>query len=106
ATWHALERATAYCRVERRPFLLEARVSRLHGHSSSSGAARNQVEPDCVELFERKLLAAGVLVPEAVEQIRLAARQEADAAVEAAMKDPRPTPADVERFTYAPSPVD
>jgi 2-oxoisovalerate dehydrogenase E1 component alpha subunit len=106
ATWHALERATAYCRAERRPFLLEARVSRLHGHSSSSGAARNHVEPDCVELFERKLLAAGVLVPEAVEQIRLAARQEADAAVEVAMKDPRPTAEDVERHTYAPSPVD
>lgn len=106
ATWHALERATAHCRAERRPFLLEARLSRLHGHSSSSGAARNHVEADCLELFERKLLTAGVLVPEGAEQIRQAAREEADTAVEAAMKDPPPAPEDVERFTYASSSVD
>ncbi len=29
-----------YVRTERRPFLLEAHVSRLNGHSSSSGANR------------------------------------------------------------------
>ena len=39
ASWYAIRRAMAYCRRERRPFLLEAMVSRLHGHSSSSGAA-------------------------------------------------------------------
>ncbi len=38
ASWAAIERAMHYCRSERRPYILEAMVSRLYGHSSSSGA--------------------------------------------------------------------
>jgi 2-oxoisovalerate dehydrogenase E1 component alpha subunit len=37
-SWFALQEAIAYVREERKPFLLEARVSRLYGHSSASGA--------------------------------------------------------------------
>jgi 2-oxoisovalerate dehydrogenase E1 component alpha subunit len=106
ATWHALGRALAHCRHLRRPYLLEARVSRLHGHSSSSGAQRVRGEVDCLDQFEEKLIAAGVLARETAEQVREAARAEADAAVAEAMRDPRPTAADVNRFTYAPSRVD
>ena len=39
---------------ERRPYMLEAMVSRLYGHSSSSGALRVKGEPDCIELFEQQ----------------------------------------------------
>src|SRR4051794_40764964 len=63
ASWHAVRRALEYCRTERRPYLLEARVSRLHGHSSSSGAARVEGEVDCLFLLERRLLGAGVERP-------------------------------------------
>ncbi|HLJ97489.1 MAG TPA: thiamine pyrophosphate-dependent enzyme, partial [Gemmataceae bacterium] len=35
ASWHALQRAMDYCRRERRPYMLEACVARLYGHSSS-----------------------------------------------------------------------
>ena len=55
ASWHAIRRAMAYCRRERRPFMLEAMVSRLHGHSSSSGALLVKDEPDALTLFEHKL---------------------------------------------------
>jgi 2-oxoisovalerate dehydrogenase E1 component alpha subunit len=106
AIWHALERAFDYCRRRRRPYLLEAMVSRLHGHSSSSGAARVGNEPDCLKLFEAKLVAAGVIHRELAELIHHDAHEEADRAVEQAMNEPRPTAADVERFTFAPSPVD
>ncbi len=106
ATWHALERAFDYCRTTRKPFLLEASVSRLHGHSSSSGAARVKNEPDCVKLFERQLIQQGIIHRELAEAIRHEARDEADAAVVQAMEDAKPTADDVERFTYAPSPVD
>jgi 2-oxoisovalerate dehydrogenase E1 component alpha subunit len=106
ASWHAIRRAMTYCRTQRRPYMLEALVSRLYGHSSSSGAMRVKEEPDCIELFERKLLAAGVLDAEAIAQVHEAARQEADQAVEQALREPRPQPEDVEKFTYAPSPVD
>ena len=40
ASWKALKTAMDYCRTERKPYFLEAMVSRLNGHSSSSGANR------------------------------------------------------------------
>jgi 2-oxoisovalerate dehydrogenase E1 component alpha subunit len=106
ASWHAVRRALAHGRRERRPYMLEARVSRLHGHSSSSGAARVAGEEDCVVRFEQKLLEAGALEPEEVEQVRAEAKAEVEAAVQQALREPKPTTADVYRFTYAPSPVD
>jgi 2-oxoisovalerate dehydrogenase E1 component alpha subunit len=106
ASWHAIRRAMTYCRGERRPVLLESRVSRLYGHSSSSGALRVKGEPDCIELFERKLLHAGALDAEAIERTHAEAKAETEAALEQALREPKPTPADVEKYTYADSPVD
>lgn len=105
ASWHAVARAMEHCRKERKPFMLEAMVSRLYGHSSSSGAPRSG-DPDCIELFEKKLLEARLIANETLEAIHADAKQEADDAVAQAMKEPRPRPEDVERFTYADSPVD
>lgn len=106
ASWHAISRAMDYCRRSRRPYLLEAMVSRLYGHSSSSGALRIKNEVDCIAQFEKKLLDAKVLDRPATESILDAARDEAEAAVSQAMKEPRPTPEDVLKHTYAPSSVD
>jgi 2-oxoisovalerate dehydrogenase E1 component alpha subunit len=106
ASWHAVRRAMAYCRNERRPYLLEATVSRLYGHSSSSGALRVKGEEDCIARFEAKLLEAGVLDEVMVGQIHDDAEQEVEAAMEQILREEMPTPADVERFTYAPSTVD
>jgi 2-oxoisovalerate dehydrogenase E1 component alpha subunit len=106
ATWHALARAMRYCRRERRPFLLEATVSRLHGHSSSSGAQRVWDEADPLALFEQKLIDDGAIDVTAVTALKDEAKAEADAAVVQAMGEPPPTPEDVLTDTYAPSPVD
>ena len=106
AAWHAIDRAMRYVRRERKPFLLEAVVSRLHGHSSSSGAQRVWSEPDPVALFEQKLIDAGATDAEQVRQMKLEAKEEVDAAVVQATSEPKPTKADVERDTYAPSDVD
>jgi 2-oxoisovalerate dehydrogenase E1 component alpha subunit len=86
--------------------MLEAMVSRLYGHSSSSGALRVKDEVDCVERFEKKLLAAGVLDRQAVHRIHGDAQAEVEAAVEQALGEPNVAPQDVERDTYAPSDVD
>jgi 2-oxoisovalerate dehydrogenase E1 component alpha subunit len=51
-----IDEAMRYVRTERRPYLLEAHVSRLNGHSSSSGANRVD-EIDCILDFEKQLLA-------------------------------------------------
>jgi 2-oxoisovalerate dehydrogenase E1 component subunit alpha len=106
ASWHAIERAMTHCRTTRTPFLLEARVSRLHGHSSSSGAARVANEQDCVELFEAKLMRAGLMDRAELERVHAEAEAEADAALEQALLEPRPTEEDVARYTYHPSKVD
>jgi 2-oxoisovalerate dehydrogenase E1 component alpha subunit len=105
-SWFALQRAMEYCRTERRPFLLEAMVSRLYGHSSSSGALRVKDEPDCIDRFEHKLVDAHLLDQALMDQIHEQAQDEVDAALEQALGEPRPTAAEVERHTYAPSPVD
>lgn len=56
-----LKDAMEYVRRERKPFLLEATVSRLYGHSSSSGANFITEETDCIARFEHKLEQAGHL---------------------------------------------
>jgi 2-oxoisovalerate dehydrogenase E1 component alpha subunit len=106
ASWYAVRRAMDYCRTERRPYMLEPLVSRLYGHSSSSGAHRVKGEPDCIPLFEQKLLKAGVLDQSTIEQTHEEATAEAEAALEQATQEPRPEPAHVELFTYTPSKVD
>ena len=58
-SWAALEEAFAYVRKNRKPYLLEARTSRLYGHSSSSGANRIP-EPDCIELLEDGMTQRGL----------------------------------------------
>lgn len=105
ASWHAIHRALEHGRRQRQPFMLEAMVSRLYGHSSSSGAPRSD-DPDCLPLFEEKLLAANVISQDAIDALYTAARDEADAAVAQAMREPKPGPEDVETFTYAASKVD
>jgi 2-oxoisovalerate dehydrogenase E1 component alpha subunit len=105
ASWFAVKKAMDYCRKLRRPYMLEAHVARLYGHSSSSGAPRSS-EPDCIALFEEKLLAAGWLDRDAIDQLHAEAQAETAAAVAQATQEPQPLAADVEKFTYAPSPVD
>ncbi|OWK42311.1 thiamine pyrophosphate-dependent dehydrogenase E1 component subunit alpha [Fimbriiglobus ruber] len=106
AAWHGIDRAMRYVRRERKPFLLETLVGRLHGHSSSSGAQRVWDQPDCLALFEQKLIDAHATDANAVRQMWDEARKEADAAVVKATSEPKPTKEDVERDTYAPSEVD
>jgi 2-oxoisovalerate dehydrogenase E1 component alpha subunit len=106
ASWYAVERAMRYCREERRPYLLEAKVSRLYGHSSSSGARRVEGEPDCIPIFERKLLAADVCTQREIDAVHATAREEADEAAEQVAREARPVPSDVYKYTYAASKVD
>jgi len=105
ASWHAIQRAMAHCRSERRPYMLEARVSRLYGHSSSSGAPRSN-DPDCVDMLEKKLIDAELLDRNGIKKIHEEASAEVEAALEQIQKEPNPEPGDEEKFTYAPSEVD
>ena len=106
ASWHAIRRAMSYCRRNQKPYLLEARVARLYGHSSSSGCHRVKSEDDCIELFERRLHDAGWITAAEIERVHAEAHVEVKAAAEQALREARPSLADVERHTFAPSPVD
>jgi len=106
ASWYAISRAMDYVRHQRRPFMLEAEVSRLYGHSSSSGALRVKHEVDTIKLFEQKLLDAGLLDQQTIDQTHDEALAEVEAAVEQGLAEEQPRPEAVYRFTYAPSEVD
>jgi 2-oxoisovalerate dehydrogenase E1 component alpha subunit len=58
--YRELQEALHYVRTERRPMLIEAKVSRLHGHSSSSGANFIREEVDCLGRFEERLIERGL----------------------------------------------
>jgi 2-oxoisovalerate dehydrogenase E1 component alpha subunit len=89
ASWNALAEAFAYIRKNRKPYLLEARCSRLYGHSSSSGANR-MPEPDCIELLEKSLIARGLAKADALKKVWEREAAALDAAHQQVKKEPFP----------------
>lgn len=65
-----LKEAFEYVRTERKPYLVEARVSRLYGHSSASGANFATNEADCIAQFEARLEKHGVLAKGEAQALR------------------------------------
>ncbi len=68
--YQELAEAMAYVRKERRPFLLEAKVSRLYGHSSASGANFVTAEQDCLKSYEAWLEEHGVLSRAQMDEVK------------------------------------
>ena len=66
----AIREAMEYVRTERKPYFLEARVSRLYGHSSASGANFRANELDPVIEFEKRLEKNGVFTRKEMDQKR------------------------------------
>jgi 2-oxoisovalerate dehydrogenase E1 component alpha subunit len=106
ASWYAVMRGMEYVRTKRAPFMIEAQVSRLYGHSSSSGALRVKDEPDCIALFEQKLIDGRLIDADTIKQIHADAEAEVNEASDLVANEARPSATDVPRFTYAPSRVD
>ncbi len=69
-SWFAIRDAMEYVRKERKPFMLEARVSRLYGHSSATGANYVTGEVDCVVDFEKALESAGISTRKDMDKVR------------------------------------
>ena len=68
ASWEAIRVAMDYIRTERKPFCLQANVSRLYGHSSSSGAQLLD-EPDCMPMYEKRLLHEGLMTEAEIKAV-------------------------------------
>jgi 2-oxoisovalerate dehydrogenase E1 component alpha subunit len=96
-----LKEAMAYVRRERKPFLLEAYVSRLHGHSSASGANRVKGERDPIQAFEERLETEGVLTREQMEAVRARHTEEIAHAARQAREEAPPAPESIWEHVYA-----
>ncbi len=88
-SYMALSSEFEYIRKTRKPVLLEARVSRLYGHSSASGANLLE-EEDPLTLFADRILQAGVLTKSDIEKMRDDFQAEALAAQEKVRGEPHP----------------
>jgi len=101
ASYQELKDAMAYVRKERKPFLLEAMVSRLYGHSSASGANFVLDEPDCLKLYERWLEERGVLTRQQMQEVRARWTAEIADAARQVRDEPQPTPQSIWDHIFA-----
>lgn len=97
ASWEAIAEAMATIRKTGKPYCLQANVSRLHGHSSASGANRTD-EVDPIGRFEEHLVAEKIMTRQEIEGVWTR--------WQAALKDDlkqvlsEPLASDVERFIF------
>jgi 2-oxoisovalerate dehydrogenase E1 component alpha subunit len=99
-SYRELQEAFAYVRKERKPFLLEARVSRLYGHSSASGASFVKNEADCLRDFEAKLESMGLLSAAQAKAERDAYTAELAAIAQQVMTEPAPEGSSIWEHTF------
>jgi 2-oxoisovalerate dehydrogenase E1 component alpha subunit len=99
--YRALEEAMEYVRTERKPLLLEAMVSRLYGHSSSSGSNYTDTEPDCLKLVGAELEARNLRSSEEAEAIRERHFVDLQEASRRIKSEPKPQPNDIWKHVFA-----
>jgi 2-oxoisovalerate dehydrogenase E1 component alpha subunit len=100
-SWEAIEVAMNYVRKERKPYFLEARVSRLYGHSSATGANFITSEEDPIATFEARLEKAGILTRAEMDAYREAQNAEMLEMSKAVKDEPMPDPSTIYDHTYA-----
>jgi 2-oxoisovalerate dehydrogenase E1 component alpha subunit len=101
ASYTALKLAMDYVRSERKPYLVEAIVSRLRGHSSASGANFVQSEADCLDRFERTLEERTLLTRTQIERLREIQSNELLEASRQVRAEPQPAPGSVWDHIFA-----
>lgn len=99
--WAAIKKGLDYVRTERKPYLLEAMVSRLHGHSSASGANFVKDEVDCVAKFEQKLEERKLLTRAQMDEMRARFTQELLEASKRVREEPQPKPETIWDYVFA-----
>ena len=100
-SYRELSAAMEYARTERKPFLLEAVLSRLYGHSSASGANRINDEADCVAGFERRLEERGLLTRQQMDELRAQLAAELLAAHKQVKEEPQPDPKSIHDHVFS-----
>jgi 2-oxoisovalerate dehydrogenase E1 component alpha subunit len=101
ASYFALKEAIDYVRTERKPYLLEAMVSRLRGHSSASGANPAKDELDCLDRFEHRLEDRKLLSRAQIDQLRTSYTDELAEAAKRVRFEPHPAPESIWEHVFA-----
>jgi len=101
ASWAALEKALHYVRTEKKPYLLEAMVSRLRGHSSASGANLVTNELDCIEKIEKTLEERGLMTRAEMDKRRAEYTQHLLDESRRIRTEPQPNPEDIHDYVFA-----
>jgi 2-oxoisovalerate dehydrogenase E1 component alpha subunit len=101
ASYAALKTAMEYVRKERKPYLLEAMVSRLRGHSSASGANLVKDEIDCLDVIEQRLEARSLLTRAQMAKMREDITNELADASKRIRTEPQPEPGNIWDFVFA-----
>ncbi len=99
--YRAIKQAMELVRTERRPFLMEVMVSRLYGHSSSSGANFVTEEADCLARFEATLESRGILTRPHMDALRERYTHELLDALKRVREEPVPDPKAVYEHVFA-----
>ena len=95
-----LQKAIKSIRKNRSPYMLEARVSRLYGHSSASGA--NRTKDECpIQTFETQLIKQGLITKKLVETIWKDFQEEAKNTQQEVQKEPSPEGESIWNHVYA-----
>ena len=96
-----LKEAMEYVRKERKPYFIEAMVSRLYGHSSASGANYVGDEVDCLKQFEARLEQDGLLSRQQMDDLRNRYTEDMAAAARQVRDEPQPDPDSIWKHIYA-----
>jgi 2-oxoisovalerate dehydrogenase E1 component alpha subunit len=99
--YRELQEAMEYVRKERKPFLMEALVSRLYGHSSATGANVESAEQDCLAQFETRLEKHGILSRKEMDELRNRYKEDMAAMARQVVEEPLPTAETVWNHIYA-----
>ena len=98
--YDAIGEEMEYIRRTGKPSFIEARVSRLFGHSSASGANKVENESDCLREFEKKLIKDGILSKKEAEGIWLRYEQECAEAQQLVRGEAVPAPESIWENIY------
>ena len=99
-SYFALQEAFAYVRKQRKPYLLEAMVSRLYGHSSATGCNFVNQEQDSLAVFEQKLEAQKILSRTQMDELRAKYNQEMLELSQKVKQEPLPDPSTIYDHVY------
>jgi len=99
--WFAIQDAMDYVRSERKPFVLQTNLSRLYGHSSSSGSNYVESEADYLPLLADKLDRRGWRSLEETAALREQIETKMREDYEQVLTEPKPAPEDAWDYVFA-----